>query len=126
VANKGEQTPADIGRQIEARISSGDQREITLVTRRILDMTDVHAQAVREATRNQYAVPARQETLRHALTVGVVAAVAFWLLVLLGRAINDGKNVEPLIWGLIAAVAVLGGERIVTALLRRSPKIPSG
>ncbi|MGD0947793.1 MAG: hypothetical protein ABSA52_10200 [Candidatus Binatia bacterium] len=89
----------------------------------IVGITETQAHAVVESTRNQFAVPARQETFRHALTVGLVAVVAIWLLWLLGRAIsNNSEFVVPLLWTISAVVAVLGAERIVTAIMKQLKK----
>lgn len=105
-------------------------REATLaaysVNRTIADMTPTHAQAVADATRNQYAVPARQETARHALTVGLIAIVAIWLLWLLSNAVNTNSNVVvPLLTAIVAVVAVLGAEPIVKAVLKQLKKPPT-
>jgi hypothetical protein len=83
-------------------------------------VTPETAKVMENISRNQHAVPARQETVRHALTVILIAAVAVWLLWLLGQALKaNSQAVTPLLWTIAAVVAVLGAEPIVTAIVKQ-------
>jgi hypothetical protein len=100
---------------------------VEITYRRVADMTETHAQAVEAATRNQFAIPARHETIRHALTIAVVAGVAAWLLRLLGEAMNNPTSnaVTPLALTLAAIVAVLGAGPAVTSIMKQINKPPT-
>lgn len=117
------QLPTEMRRQLERQLATGDAREVTLITRTIADMSDVHAETVIQATKNQFAIPARQETYRHALTVGLIAVVVVWLLSLVGNAMASAPAaVTPLLWTIAAAVAVLGAEPVVKAIAKQFKK----
>lgn len=81
---------------------------------------ELKAKTVATVAKYEHAVPARQETYRHVLTVGVVAVVVVWLLVLLSEAVrNNSQAVAPLLWTIGGVVAVLGAERAITSALRK-------
>lgn len=83
------------------------------VTKTIADMTPIHAEAIKVASGNQFAVPARQQSVRHVCAVAaiiVVAAGAFYLAM-------EGKLTPEVVAIVVATVGALAAGPTVSEYL---------
>ena len=98
--------------------------QVYTVDHRVVEMTRETAGALVDMKKLEHAVPARNETYRHALTVGAVLVPVVWLLWLLTQAVRDKNDIAgSLLWAIVAILAVLGAEPIVKALIKRAKSV---
>lgn len=101
------------------RAYSGSGLQAALDIRHTMDMTPQAAQAMIQSTRNQFAIPAeqetarsRQETLRYGIRAGAVVLIAVVILGMVWLLI-ERKTDTTIILGLVTAVTFLVGALAV-------------
>jgi len=105
-----------IGIELLARYASEEIRLVDLTLRSTQDMTPIAADTMKEVAESTYAVPAREETKRAAMTMVVnlagIGAAAFVVIKLLP------KLTDPVVVGTLFGIGIVifGVLRIIKAL----------
>ncbi|MFZ0676265.1 hypothetical protein [Candidatus Binatus sp.] len=91
---------------------SVSEQYVKIDARVLADMSPTNAAALVQVSKNTYAVPARQETVRLAIAAAVVAGLLYFLVPALLAANPSPKILAVVILG---SVGILSADRIIKA-----------
>jgi len=93
----------------------GDNDKKVLETHYFTHMSDNQAKAMKDVSKNTYAVPARNETYRF---MAAVVLVGFVLYELIPVFIADKPQPSTLAWVIVGSLAILSASPVVKAIVK--------